>query len=131
MIWLRLIFFPVLFGLLAWFVFSDPAVWRRTVAVIAGSVLSAFFVVEVFRFRRQGLGRFGIELNLTVAAVGHLTMVSATGGIESPFVYAMMPIGFVIGLFVSSPTVIFLAGHRTVTFLPNILAEVAVYLIHK
>ncbi|MBN1961232.1 MAG: GHKL domain-containing protein [Deltaproteobacteria bacterium] len=113
-IWARLLFVPPLFALLAWFVFTDPAPWRWIIACIVGGILTLFFLHEVFRFNKKGLSRFALEFNLAAAVIAHMTIVSVTGGIESPLIYAIIPIAIVINIFITTPTVYFLVALQVI-----------------
>lgn len=81
---LRLRFAPLLaalaLGLAAW----EGVGWRWLVLGLVPLVLVPLSVVELARFRREGMSHHAIELNLLVAIVSQLWVSFATGGLESP-----------------------------------------------
>ena len=99
----RLAVVPVVIGLVAWLLVYPVTPWRRAVLVILGLVAIALFVHEVVHHRRHGLGRRAFALNFAFAAVGQAVASLATGGLESPFLFAMFPMAMVGVVVVESP----------------------------
>jgi two-component system sensor histidine kinase HydH len=59
-----------------------------------------FFVVEWLRFRSRGFTPRAVPYNLAVASVGVCVVAFASGGLGSPFVYVLVPLGIMTGIFV-------------------------------
>jgi two-component system sensor histidine kinase HydH len=102
----RLLVVPLVLALLVWVVVANVTPWRRGTLIVLGLSAMTVFVHEVLRYRRRGLGRYAYPINLAFAAVAQATVVLATGGLESPFFFAMFPISLV-GAIVVEPPVLF------------------------
>ncbi len=94
----RLVFVPAVMGIAIAAAFTEPAAWRRVLAVGTASVFVTFFAVEWVRFRRHGAERLNVPLNLAAAALGQALVSLATGGLSSPFVVVAVPLAVVFGL---------------------------------
>jgi two-component system sensor histidine kinase HydH len=105
----RLVALPPIFGIALWFMWHEPARWRKLLLVAAVSVLTAFFVAEWVRWRRRGFTAGAVPRNLSVAIGGVALIAFATGGLASPFLYVSVPLGVVSGVFVPWPTNVVLA----------------------
>lgn len=103
MIGARVVAGPIFVLAAAWLASVEPVTWRRAVLGTAAAVVPAFFVVEWLRFRRRGFTRWAIPYNLGVATVGVATITFASGGLGSPFVYLLVPLGIMTGIFVHGP----------------------------
>ncbi|HZZ85887.1 MAG TPA: ATP-binding protein [Anaeromyxobacteraceae bacterium] len=101
MVWARLLVVPVLLGLLCWAGLADPAPWRRLVALPLAAFVIAFVVAEVVRYQRGGLRPRSISLNLSVAVVAQAAVCVVTGGLESPALPVMLPIGTFVAMFLA------------------------------
>jgi signal transduction histidine kinase len=125
MVGARLVFLPVVMGLAVWAAFLEPGSRRRALlaALIAG--LMAFFVVELLRFRSQGIGRNSIPLNLAVGVLGQALVTLASGGLQSPFLFAMIPIAIVAGIFIAPPLLFLVVGFQVAAVLGFALLEVS------
>ncbi len=99
----RLLAGPVLAVAVGWLISVEPAAWRRAVLGAAAILVPGFFLVEWLRFRRRGLTRTMVPFNLGVACVGHAIVTFASGGLGSPFVYVMVPLGIMTGVFIRLP----------------------------
>ena len=108
----RLLALPLLAGVLLWITFEERAPWRRIVLVTLVLVATAFFVVEAVRYRRRGLTGRAIPLNLCAAVVGPVVAAFASGGLASPIVYVIVPIGILVTVLVSPPLVWILVGFQ-------------------
>jgi two-component system, NtrC family, sensor histidine kinase HydH len=106
----RLWVVPVVAVLVVWLLIHPVVPWRRGVLVPLGLVAAALFIHEVWRHRRRGLGRRAFTINFAFASVGQAMAALATGGIESPFFFAMFPIAFVAVAVVESPLALVLVG---------------------
>jgi two-component system, NtrC family, sensor histidine kinase HydH len=99
----RLLALPLLAGVLLWITFEEPALWRKTVLVTLVLVASSFFVVEAVRYRRSGMTGWAIPLNLGAAVFGPLVASFASGGLASPLIYVIVPIGMIVSVIVPAP----------------------------
>ena len=99
----RLAIVPVMVGLVAWLVVTPVTPWRRWMLVILGIAAMALFVREAIRHRRRGMGRRSFALNMSFASVGQAVASLATGGLESPFLFAMFPLAMVSAVVVEPP----------------------------
>jgi signal transduction histidine kinase len=103
MVGARLVAIPIFALAVGWLVWAEPVSWRRVVLAAAAVLVPAFFVAEWLRFRRLGFTQRSIPLNLAVASVGQAIVTFASGGLASPFVYVMVPLGILAGVFVAPP----------------------------
>jgi signal transduction histidine kinase len=110
----RLVALPVLAGLILWVAWIEPAPWRRALLVAAGGLIPVFFVTEAIRYRRRGMTPRALPVNITLGVVGQSTIAFATGGLASPFLFVMIPLAMLSGLFMPSP------GHAVL-----VLAQIA------
>jgi two-component system, NtrC family, sensor histidine kinase HydH len=106
----RLLGVPVAIGLVIWLAVTRVTPWRRGLLITLGVVAMALFVHEVLRYRRHGLGRRAFAVNFGFAAVGQAAGSLATGGLESPFFFAMFPIGVAGAMLVEPPMLFVLVG---------------------
>lgn len=90
---------PFVLAISAWLIWTDPSQWRRVLLVATAAAVTAFFVLEWLVFRARGLGPAAFTRNLSIATVAQLVVSFASGGIESPFLSAAIPIGVVTSLF--------------------------------
>jgi len=97
----RLGLIPVFLALFAWLVAIDRAPWRVWLLAVALPIIAAFIVVEYRRFRVEGLRPGAIDVNLAFANGGVLLLVTASGGIDSPFLPLLFLIATATALFVS------------------------------
>jgi two-component system, NtrC family, sensor histidine kinase HydH len=97
----RLVFVPVLLALAVYLALAEPARWRAAFVFAVVLPLAVFFVVESLRFRRAGLSRAAVPVNLAAVLVGQSALAFATGGLESPVTYAFVPLAVMIGIFAS------------------------------
>ena len=110
----RLMVVPLMIGLVAWLAVTKVTPWRRGALIVLGVLAMALFVHEVLHHRRHGLGRRAFAVNFGFAAVAQAAASLATGGIESPFFFAMFPIGMVGAALVEPPMLIALVGTQAV-----------------
>ncbi len=99
----RLVAGPIIMFGVGWLISVEPAAWRRIVLGAAAVLVPSFFLVEWFRFRRRGLTRTVVPYNLGVACLGQGILTFASGGLASPFLYVMVPLGIMIGVFIRVP----------------------------
>jgi signal transduction histidine kinase len=95
MVLLRVVAVPLAAALIGWLAFTEPSPWRRSVFLGALVLVPLFFVFEWIRYRWQGMTRGAIAANLGVAVLAQLAISFASGGIESPFLIAAIPIGLI------------------------------------
>ncbi|HSN93311.1 MAG TPA: HAMP domain-containing sensor histidine kinase [Anaeromyxobacteraceae bacterium] len=103
MVGARLLLLPALAGLFLWVALIEPAPWRKALLGSAGLLVPLFFVSEAIRYRRSGMTPRAVPLNLGIAVVGQALVTFATGGLASPFLYIMVPLALLVGIFVSRP----------------------------
>jgi signal transduction histidine kinase len=99
----RLAIVPVMVGLVVWLLLTPVAPWRRGLLVTLGIAAMALFVREALRHRRHGMGRRSFALNMSFAVVAQAAAALATGGLESPFLFAMFPLAMVSSVVVEAP----------------------------
>jgi signal transduction histidine kinase len=103
MVGARLLLLPVLAGLLLWVAWLEPTPWRKALLGAAGVLVPVFFVSEAVRYRRRGMTPRAVPLNLGLAVVGQALVTFATGGLASPFLFIMVPLALLVGIFVARP----------------------------
>ncbi|HEY6101351.1 MAG TPA: HAMP domain-containing sensor histidine kinase [Anaeromyxobacter sp.] len=108
----RLVAGPILVAAVAWLVSVEPVAWRRAVLAAAAVLVPGFFVVEWLRFRRRGFTRYAIPYNFAAAGFGVTVLTFASGGLASPFVYVMVPLGIMAGVFIHGPLRIAILGFQ-------------------
>lgn len=121
----RLVFLPVVLALGVWAAFLEPGLWRRALLAALIAVLMSFFVVEMVRFRRHGFGRYSIPLNLGVGVLGQVLVTFATGALQSPFLYVMVPLAILSGIFIGPPLLLLFVGFQAAAALCFALLEVS------
>jgi signal transduction histidine kinase len=107
---LRLLGVPIALALVIWLALSPVTPWRRGLLIALGIIAMVVVVHEVLRFRRRGLGRRAFLVNFAFAAVGQATASLATGGLESPCLFAMFPIATAGAMLVEPPVLFLLLG---------------------
>ncbi len=100
LVWARFAAVPVFVGLFGWLALVEPAPWRRGLLLAALLFVPLFFVLELLRYRRQGLTQSSLPLNLTAGVLGPTLLLAASGGLASPFVYLIVLIALLVGMFV-------------------------------
>jgi two-component system sensor histidine kinase HydH len=103
MVGARLVILPMVFALGTWAAFVDPAGWRRALLLPVLAALMAFFVVEMVRYRRHGLGAWSIPLNLGVGVAGQMLLAYGTGGLASPLLPVAVLLAVISGAAVAPP----------------------------
>ncbi|WP_242394297.1 sensor histidine kinase [Anaeromyxobacter oryzisoli] len=103
LVWARLFVIPVFAGIAIWLALQEPAPWRRALLLGLVPLLAAFFVFEWVRYRRRGFTDRALPMNLGLATLGHLVVCFATGGLDSPLVYVVLPIAVLSAVFVRAP----------------------------
>ena len=88
---------------MVWLAFAEPAGWRRTFLLVLAVAIPGFFVFEWLRYRRHGYTAGAVPFNLAIAILGQAAVTFATGGLGSPFVYVMVPLAMLAGVFVRWP----------------------------
>jgi two-component system, NtrC family, sensor histidine kinase HydH len=126
----RLAVVPVMVAVMAWLLVHPVTPWRRNVLVTLGLAAAVLFVHEVLRHRRRGLGRRAFAVNFAFASVGQAVAALATGGLESPFFFAMFPMALVSAAVVESPLVFLLVGVQAVEVWLMAWVQIASWLPH-
>ena len=114
LVWARFAAVPLFVGLFGWLAWMEPAPWRRALLLAALLFVPLFFTWELLRYRRQGLTRHALPLNLGAGVMGTTLLMFASGGLASPFVYAGLLISLLVGMFVPGRTGLLLAGVQSV-----------------
>jgi signal transduction histidine kinase len=108
----RLLALPLLTAMLLFIMFEDPARWRRIVLVSLLVAASAVFVIEAVRYHRRGLTGHAIPFNLAAAVIGPVVASFASGGLASPIVYVIIPIGILVSVLIAPPLSWFFVGFQ-------------------
>ncbi|HVO21897.1 MAG TPA: HAMP domain-containing sensor histidine kinase [Anaeromyxobacter sp.] len=103
MVALRVVVVPVVVLVMGWLLWVEPALWRRVVLGVAMVTLPTFFLVELVRYRRGGLSRSAIPVNLLLACVGQLAVSFVSGGVQSPFLLVAIPLGILTAVLIKPP----------------------------
>ncbi len=106
----RLFFAPIFMAIAVGVAFVDEALWRRLLLVATAAAFGGFFVSEWLRFRRHGIDRLSITVNLAAMVVGQALVIFGTGGLTSPLLFVMVPVGVLLGVLVAPPALFFLVG---------------------
>ncbi len=109
---IRLLFLPLFLGLALGVAFLDDAQWRRLFLVGVAAALLGFFVSEWIRYRRHGIDRLSVTVNVAALVLGQAAVVLATGGVASPFLVAMAPLAILLGVLVRPPLLFVLVGSQ-------------------
>ncbi len=99
MVGLRLFFVPAAAALLLYVALFEPSRWRTALVAALLLPMATFFVAELVRFRRAGFRRSATFWNLAAGVAAQLVLAFATGGLESPFTYAFVPLAIMTGVF--------------------------------
>ena len=122
-VWARVAVLPALVGLVMWLLATDETPWRRWLLGTLIVVASAFFLVEAGRHRASALHRGTIGVNLTFAVLAQAGVTFATGGLGSPFLFAMFLIAMVVAITMRPPAGFVLVGCQIVALWAMALAE--------
>jgi signal transduction histidine kinase len=123
--WARVAVLPALVGLVMWLLATDETPWRRWLLGTLIVLASAFFLVEAGRHRGASFRRGTIRINLTFAVLAQTGVTFATGGLGSPFLFAMFPIAMVVAITVRPPAAYFLVACQIAALWAMVLAETA------
>lgn len=86
----RIYFAPVIALLALTLAFFEPTLWRRVLLATVVTMVLAVTYVEWIRFRRSGIGAVSLPFNLFIGVAGQLLLISATGGLFSPLLPAVI-----------------------------------------
>lgn len=86
----RLYIAPVMGSLALTFAFLEPSTWRRVALGCAVGALFSLSLIEFLRYRRHGLAAVMVPVNVFVTIAAQLALMSATGGLFSPAVVAVL-----------------------------------------
>jgi signal transduction histidine kinase len=123
--WARVAVLPALVGLVMWLLATDETPWRRWLLGALIVLASAFFLVEAGRHRGASFRRGTIRLNLTFAVLAQASVTFATGGLGSPFLFAMFPLAMVVAITVRPPAFFVLVAAQIAALWAMALAESA------
>jgi two-component system sensor histidine kinase HydH len=126
----RLVGVPIVLGLVIWLAISPVTPWRRGLLIVLGVLAMVVIVHEVLRFRRRGLGRRAFIVNFAFAAAGQGTAALATGGIESPILFAMFPIATAGAMLVEPPVLFLLLGTQVLAIWAMVWIKLGALLPH-
>jgi two-component system, NtrC family, sensor histidine kinase HydH len=104
--WARVAALPVLVGLVLWLLVTDETPWRRLLLGTLIVLATGFFLVEAGRHRGTNFRGRTIRLNLTFAVLAQAAATFATGGLGSPLLFVMVPIGMVVAIATPWPSLI-------------------------
>jgi signal transduction histidine kinase len=99
---LRLLLIPIPITIAAWCVIADRVWWRRQILVAVIAVALSISLGELLLYRRGGIRRIRYGFTLSVAGFGLIILTALTGGLESPFIIAFIPISLLVAGFVTS-----------------------------
>ncbi|HJL20460.1 MAG TPA: HAMP domain-containing sensor histidine kinase, partial [Sandaracinaceae bacterium LLY-WYZ-13_1] len=106
----RLVIAPAL-GLLALtFAAFEPTPWRRVLLATVIGLLCVVSYVEFVRYRNRGIGPVMVPLNLAAMVLGQLGMVTASGGLFSPVVPAVVLMSLLAAILVERRTILALVA---------------------
>jgi two-component system, NtrC family, sensor histidine kinase HydH len=123
--WARVAVLPALVGLVMWLLATDETPWRRWLLGTLIVLASAFFLVEAGRHRGASFRRGTIRINLIFAVLAQASVTFATGGLSSPFLFAMFPLAMVVAITVRPPTSFVLVAAQIAVLWAMTLAESA------
>ena len=86
----RLIIAPLLSSLALTFAFFEPTRWRKMLLVASVGVLISLSFVEWVRYLRYGLRSVLVPVNVLLTVVAQLALLTASGGLFSPVVPAVL-----------------------------------------
>jgi two-component system, NtrC family, sensor histidine kinase HydH len=103
MVVVRLGVLPVALGVVGWLIWVEPSTWRRVVLGLAVLGIPKFFFTEWKRFRREGMVQGAFTSNLYIGCLAQMVVSFASGGIESPFLVAAIPLGVLTAVLIRPP----------------------------
>ena len=121
--WARVAVLPALVGLVMWLLATDETSWRRWLLGTLIVLASAFFLVEAGRHHGSSFRRGTIRINLTFAVLAQAAATMATGGLGSPFLFAMFPIAMVVAITTRPPAPFVLVACQVAALWTMALAE--------
>jgi two-component system sensor histidine kinase HydH len=92
---------PIFFGALLAVSVADGAAWRLVALSSIVAFGAAWIVAERVRFRRVGPTPRDLPRNLVMMVAGHGVVAFVTGGLDSPFVFGLLPMTILVSLFSS------------------------------
>jgi two-component system sensor histidine kinase HydH len=94
----RLMLMPILVTAAIALAIYEEALWRRVVLACFVCAVAVISVLELWRYKRNGLLPGALGLNVGVGLLAQLTMTATTGGLESPFLPLTPVLSFFTGL---------------------------------
>ncbi len=86
----RLVIAPVMGSLALTFAFFEPTPWRKLLIRASFATLFTLSFVEFLRYRRFGTGAVNVPFNVWLTITLQLVLISATGGLFSPLLPAVL-----------------------------------------
>ncbi|HEY6879003.1 MAG TPA: HAMP domain-containing sensor histidine kinase [Polyangiales bacterium] len=96
---LRLIVAPMFASLAATFAYFEASTWRRVVCACTIALLLTLAWVEWLRYRRHGAAAVQLPLNVMLTVLGQLMIITVSGGLFSPVLPILIPMGILTALF--------------------------------
>ncbi|QSQ26133.1 HAMP domain-containing histidine kinase [Pyxidicoccus parkwayensis] len=84
-----------LFLAVAAMVVADGAPWRMVWLVVQKVCALSFFFFELRRYKREGLTKRSVPINLLLGVMFQQSLVMGTGGLASPLLFMVFPLAFV------------------------------------
>jgi two-component system, NtrC family, sensor histidine kinase HydH len=107
---MRVILAPIPMSVCIYIAVVDPSWWRRALMATLLVLIPTLIGSELWRFKAQGMRPIRYRRTLTIIGVAMMMMAAATGGVESPFVAAVIPMTIVLGAILTRP------AHRVAVF---------------
>jgi two-component system sensor histidine kinase HydH len=107
---IRLVIAPVMASLALTFAFFEPTTWRRYMLICSIAVLVGLSFVEWLRYLKFGLSAVLFPLNVLLTVAAQLALMSASGGLFSPVMPAILMMVVLTSLLSELPTLLALLG---------------------
>lgn len=92
--WARLVIAPVLGSLALTFAFFEPTPWRKLIMRCGVATIFTLSMVEFARYRKFGRKAVNLPFNVWLTVVVQLIFITATGGLFSPALPAILIMAF-------------------------------------
>jgi two-component system sensor histidine kinase HydH len=102
----RVFFLPLMATIGATFAVFEPTPWRRWLIGGAVVVMATLTTIESIRYRRRGITALTVPINLFTMVSALIGLVTATGGLFSPLLPALMIATAIVGVMIGRPFVI-------------------------
>ncbi len=95
----RIAFMPMPMIIATWLAIADPTPWRRLLLLGCVLLMTSLSLRELWLFRTRGVEHLSANLNFGVAVAVQLSIIFATGGLESPIVPTLPVLTLAFALF--------------------------------